>query len=47
MTLLDLSRGLVGIGYSARWERTARSRLKLSGMIHLNRPEDFDLSWLK
>jgi DNA replication protein DnaC len=47
MTLLDSIRDLVEIEYSARRERTARTRLKLSGMPQLKRLEDFDLSWLK
>jgi DNA replication protein DnaC len=47
MTLLDSIRDLVEIEYSARRERTARTRLKLSGMPHQKRLEDFDISWLK
>jgi DNA replication protein DnaC len=46
-TLLESLRDLVEIEYSARRERTARTRLKLSGMPQLKRLEDFDLSWLK
>ena len=47
MTLLDSIRDLVDIEYSARRERTARTRLKLSGMPQQKRLEEFDLSWLK
>ena len=47
MTLLDSLRDLVDIEYSARRERTTRTRLKLSGMPQLKRLEDFELSWLK
>lgn len=47
MTLFDSVRDLVDIEYSARRERTARTRLKLSGMPQTKRLEDFDLSWLK
>lgn len=35
------------IEYQARKERTARTRLKLSGMPQVKRLEDFDLAWLK
>jgi len=38
---------LLDIEYSARKERTARTRLKLSGMPQTKGFEDFDLSWLK
>lgn len=47
MTLLESLKDLIEIEYSARRERTARTRLKLSGMPQLKRLEDFDLSWLK
>ena len=47
MTLLESLRDLVELEYSARRERTARTRLKLSGMPQSKRLEDFDLAWLK
>lgn len=47
MTLLDSIRDLIDIEYSARRERTARTRLKLSGMPQVKRLDEFDLSWLK
>ena len=47
MTLLDSLKDLIEIEYAARRERTARTRLKLSGMPQPKRLEDFDLSWLK
>ncbi len=46
-TLLESIRVLVDLEYVARKERTARTRLKLSGMPQSKRLEDFDLSWLK
>lgn len=46
-TLLDSVRALVDLEYVARKERTARTRLKLSGMPQSKRLDDFDLSWLK
>lgn len=46
-TLLESIRVLVDLEYLARKERTARTRLKLSGMPQSKRLEDFDLSWLK
>jgi DNA replication protein DnaC len=46
-TLLESLRDLVDIEVSARRERTARTRLKLSGMPQVKRIEEFDLSWLK
>lgn len=46
-TLLDSIRDLVDLEYSARRERTARTRLKLSGMPQTKRIEYFDLTWLK
>jgi DNA replication protein DnaC len=45
--ILDSIRELVDIEYIARTERTARTRLKLSGMPQTKRLDDFDLSWLK
>ena len=38
---------LLAVEYQARKERTARTRLKLSGMPQTKRLEEFDLSWLK
>ena len=46
-TLVESIRALVDLEYLARKERTARTRLKLSGMPQSKRLEDFDLSWLK
>ncbi len=46
-TLLDSVRALVDLEYLARKERTARTRLKLSGMPQSKRLDEFDLSWLK
>lgn len=45
--ILDSIKELVDIEYIARTERTARTRLKLSGMPQTKRLDDFDLSWLK
>ena len=47
MPLLDSIKELVDIEYFARTERTARTRLKLSGMPQAKRLDDFDLTWLK
>lgn len=47
LTLVESLRELVGIENASRRERTARTRLKLSGMPQSKRLEDFDLSWLK
>jgi DNA replication protein DnaC len=46
-TLLQSIRALVDLEYLVRKERTARTRLKLSGMPQSKRLEDFELSWLK
>lgn len=46
-TLPDSLRALVELEYLARKERTARTRLKLSGMPQAKRLEEFELSWLK
>jgi DNA replication protein DnaC len=45
--LVDSIRELVDLRYTARMERIARTRLKLSGMPQYKRLDDFDLSWLK
>ncbi len=46
-TLVESLRDLLDIEYFARKERTARTRLKLSGMPQSKRLDEFDLSWLK
>lgn len=46
-TLTESLSALLAIEYGARKERTARTRLKLSGMPQTKCFEDFDLSWLK
>jgi DNA replication protein DnaC len=46
-TLLQSVRTLVDLEYVARKERTACTRLKLSGMPQYKSLEEFDLSWLK
>jgi len=45
--LVDSIRDLIDLEYLARSERTARTRLKLSGMPQSRRLDDFDLTWLK
>lgn len=45
--LFESIRELVDLEYTARMERIARTRLKLSGMPQYKRLDDFDLSWLK
>jgi DNA replication protein DnaC len=47
MPLVDSIRELVDLEYTARMERIARTRLKLSGMPQYKRLDAFDLSWLK
>lgn len=47
MTTLDLVSELVDLEVLPRKERSARSRIKLSGMPSIKRMEDFDLTWLK
>lgn len=47
MTTLDLVSDLVDLEFLPRKERSARSRIKLSGMPTIKRLEDFDLNWLK
>ena len=46
-TLTESLSDLLEIEYGARKERTAKTRLKLSGMPQTKCFEDFDLSWLK
>jgi hypothetical protein len=45
--LFDSIGELIDLEYTARMERMARTRLKLSGMPQYKRLDDFDLSWLK
>jgi DNA replication protein DnaC len=45
--LLESVADLLDLEYTPRKERTARTRLKLSGIPEPKRLEDFDLSWLK
>jgi len=47
MPALDMIRELLDLEILPRKERSARSRIKLSGMPCLKRVEDFDLAWLK
>jgi DNA replication protein DnaC len=47
MTTLDLVSELVDLEVLPRKERSARSRIKLSGMPSIKRLEDFDMGWLK
>ncbi len=47
VSLLDSIRELVDLEYTARTERMARTRLKLSGMPTYKHLCDFDLGWLK
>jgi DNA replication protein DnaC len=46
-TLTESLTAMVDIKYTARKERSARTRLKLSGMPAMKRLEDFDVNWLK
>ena len=46
-TLIDSLQTLVDIEYTARKERSARTRLKLSGIPAMKTLEDFDTGWLK
>jgi len=46
-TLLQSIQSLVDLEYLARKERTARTRVKLSGMPQSKRLDDFELTWLK
>lgn len=47
LTTLDLVSELLDLEILPRKERSARSRIKLSGMPSVKNLEDFDLSWLK
>lgn len=47
MTTLDMVSELIDLEVLPRKERSARSRIKLSGMPSIKRLEDFDLGWLK
>jgi len=46
-TVLDIIADLMELEYIPRKERSAKSRLKLSGMPAVKRLEDFNRSWLK
>ncbi len=46
-SLVSILSDLTDLEYSPRKERSARSRVKLSGLPSVKRLEDFDLSWLK
>jgi DNA replication protein DnaC len=46
-TIAEALRDLVDLECSARRERTARTRLRLSGMPQTKNLESFELSWLK
>jgi DNA replication protein DnaC len=46
-TLVEALRGLFDLEYTARKERTARTRLRLSGMPQTKSLGDFDMGWLK
>lgn len=46
-TVLESFASLIDIEYTARKERSARTRLKLSGMPAAKRIDDFDMGWLK
>ncbi len=46
-TLIESLKALIDLEYTARRERSARTRLKLSGIPSMKNLEDFDISWLK
>lgn len=46
-TFVESVSAMLDIEYTARKERTARTRIKLSGMPQMKSLENFDLSWLK
>ncbi len=46
-TLLDSLNAFLDIEYCLRKERSARTRIKVSGMPSMKRLEDYDLSWIK
>jgi hypothetical protein len=46
-TLTESLQALIDIEYIARKERSARTRLKLSGIPSMKSLEDFDIGWLK
>jgi len=46
-TLTESLKALIDIEYTVRKERSARTRLKLSGIPTMKSLEDFDTSWLK
>lgn len=46
-TLFDSLNAFIDIEYCLRKERSARTRIKVSGMPSVKRLDDYDLSWLK
>ncbi len=46
-TLLESLNAFIDIEYCIRKERSARTRIKVSGMPSVKRLEDYDLSWIK
>lgn len=46
-TLLESLNSFIDIEYCIRKERSARTRIKVSGMPGVKRLEDYDISWLK
>jgi len=46
-TLLESLNSFIDIEYCIRKERSAKTRIKVSGMPGVKRLEDYDISWLK
>lgn len=46
-TLLESISSFIDIEYCIRKERSAKTRIKVSGMPGVKRLEDYDISWLK
>jgi len=46
-TLLESLNSFIDIEYCVRKERSARTRIKVSGMPGVKKLEDYDISWLK
>jgi len=46
-TLVNILSDLIDLEYTPRKERSAKGRVKLSGLPEIKRLEDFDLSWPK
>jgi DNA replication protein DnaC len=46
-TLIESLGAFIDIEYCLRKERSARTRIKVSGMPSMKRLEDYDLSWMK